>query len=796
MIIPQAGRSAADDARGAGSASRRFGFTACGGSLGSFFRGLRTSARPGYGNLSLTQADELAFRRRQVLGTELPFDDRVALIADVVHRRNPVLIHASGNHFGKAVRKAARRIFPVGKDRDAFRCTPLRPLELIFDHILFDAGLRILRLAPVKRNIQLHIIRIGAVERAVDLGFFRIVFQIREIGLHIIPDPDPERVAQLQFAAVAVNVGSLNAPVHITLIGQAGNRNLRPRHGLGEERLAALEIRQHLSIAQFRIRFKITDRVVLDRIVFGIDAVGIGTDGIPPHEFRDRRSDARSGIARIDHIRSIAGQGHDSVVLLQNRRKCRGLLCAPGGNRGAVARTAADFPDNVIVRTVVQPLNHIRTAAAVHLDHDAPAAVDAVFDLKLLRLCRAEPGKGDRPILIIDQSLRRSGERGSRLHVADSRNHPPRGLIVSQDAAHTVREYALGAPARHPDLVFLTLINKADLAGHPAGRDRAVAALLVLEKHVAAVIHRIVEIHGDRAGAGQGDILHIRPDDRLRIDLFIQHEHDVHRAEFSHQRSVHHGAAVDDHRIVAAAEVDVAVDDRSGRQFHLVRIVRRAGRIDTGSFIIGGFHADGDAGGDRAGDAQIDLPVTEHAVAGRDDIAVDIERIAGHIAGNAARSVGGINSERSAASENRQGSGESIRLQGIHADAECALNIPRLIGMGVNGDVRIDDPVHGKRIRLDAVSDDLGVVHLELVDMADIVKAVDRDRPGEVVRGFDFAGGVDAVSAKLHIRIDRIRPAGELQLISRQVCLQSTVKILRFQVGNLKPCGGNPVTRK
>ena len=116
--------------------------------------------------------------------------------------------------------------------------------------------------------------------------------------------------------------------------------------------------------------------------------------------------------------------------------------------------------------------------------------------------------------------------------------------------------------------------------------------------------------------------------------------------------------------------------------------------------------------------------------------------------------------------------------------------------MGVNRDVRIDDPVHGKRIRLDAVSDDLGVVHLELVDMADIVKAVDRDRPGEVVRGFDFTGGVDAVSEKLHIRIDRIRPAGELQLISRQVCLQSTVKILRFQVGNLKPCGGNPVARK
>ena len=152
------------------------------------------AARAGYGNLSLAQADELAFRRRQVLGAELPFDDRVALIADVVHRRNPVLIHASGNHFGKAVRKAARRIFPVGEDRDAFRCTPLRPLELIFDHILFDAGLRILRLAPVKRNIQLHIIRIGAVERAVDLGFFRIVFQIREIGLHIIPDPYPESI--------------------------------------------------------------------------------------------------------------------------------------------------------------------------------------------------------------------------------------------------------------------------------------------------------------------------------------------------------------------------------------------------------------------------------------------------------------------------------------------------------------------------------------------------------------------------------------------------------------------------
>ena len=80
--------------------------------------------------------------------------------------------------------------------------------------------------------------------------------------------------------------------------------------------------------------------------------------------------------------------------------------------------------------------------------------------------------------------------------------------------------------------------------------------------------------------------------------------------------------------------------------------------------------------------------------------------------------------------------------------------------------------------------------------MADIATAVDRDRPSEVVRGFDFAGSVDAVSEKFHIRIDRIRPAGELQLISRQVCLQSAVKIFRFQVGNFKPRGGNPVTRE
>ena len=572
-------------------------------------RGGRIAELIGIGDLAdghhrFPEADEAAHRGFQVgiseLSVEVVAGVGVGLVADVVHRVDPVVVETAFDG-GRpvVVVVAGLGLFSLG-DNLAGRVLPGLVLELVFDHVLLDVGLGVARVAPAEGQLELHVVGIAPVGFKRDPGLLAVPFLRIEGRRHVVPHPDPEIFAAVIFRLVVVDVGGLDPPVDEMLVGQTGNGRFGGGHRLRVDpfrSVAAVEDRIDLVLVKFDAGAEELHRVVLDR-------VAVRTFRPAPGEARDRGGDAGAFIIRVDDVGRVArkrdhrGGGIDQRIV---RDGCSGL---PLGDRRTFAVDAADLPGDVADFMGGQPLDLVIGGGAGEFDHHR-LAVDGVLQFVLFIGVGSIPGEGHGTFFLVDGRIERRAELFVGLDPV--RLHENLSVLVPDIQCGAVElPVAVGdLPVLERDGFGGSLIDERDALAVPVGR----SVSIVFEKRIGLAADRIIEVDGQCTGTGQGDVVEIAGrDDRTADVSVVKHELNI-QLPFGCQKVARHlRSAVDEDAVLIAAEVDVAVDDGGAGKFDLVFVVRRnVGRVGehTGFLVIGPLGLNRRVRLDRTGDSEI-----------------------------------------------------------------------------------------------------------------------------------------------------------------------------------------------